>query len=122
MNNLDSLLGEVKSIPQDDNEVMARCVVRLRTSIWNNKRGIYYRKEIIFMKSLSWDFSILEEDAQNIGADVYDKITNIDECEDGLYEVIMCNPSYDWESGYLDDYDYELIPFKKDERKKTGLK
>lgn len=38
-------------------------------------------------------------------------IINLDECGDGLYEVVVCNETHDWESGYVDGYDLKLIPF-----------
>lgn len=32
---------------------------------------------------------------------------------DGVYQVKTCNHSYDIESGVLDDFDLELIPYKE---------
>ena len=62
--------------------------------------------------AVSFEYQVLEENAANIGAKgVLEKIVNLAECEDGLYEVVTCNPSTDWETGYIDDYDYELVPF-----------
>ena len=45
---------------------------------------------------------------------VDESIINLYECDDGIYEVIMCNLSHDWETGYLDDWDLKLIPYKKE--------
>jgi hypothetical protein len=28
--------------------------------------------------------------------------------EDGVYEVVICNERRDWESGYIEDWDYRL--------------
>ena len=85
----------------------------LKTSWWNDKRGLHSRKDITPMKSLSKGYQILEEDAKNIGASqVAERIENLGECEDGLYTVITCNESHDWETGYVDDYDYRLIPYR----------
>ncbi len=99
--------------PSDDKG--CRSVVRLKTSYWTTPRGLHMRQDLIRLKRLSWDYQILEEDAASIGAeDVWTKIVNLAECEDGLYTVETCNPSHDWESGYLDDYDYRLVPFKLD--------
>ncbi len=92
-----------------------RSVVRLKTSYWTSDRGLHMRRDLVRMKRLSWDYQILEEDAANFGADhVWERITNLDECKDGLYTIDLCNQSHDWESGYLDDYDYHLVPFVLD--------
>ncbi len=62
------------------------------------------RRDLIRMKRLSWDYQILEEDARQMDPEhVWTRITNLDECKDGLYTVGLCNQSRDWESGYLDD-------------------
>jgi len=90
------------------------CVVRLSTGTWHDKRGLYQRKTLSFMKRLSSGYQVLREDAGMIGADlVMDKIINLDSCKDGLYRVVTVNESRDWESGYVDDYDYELVPVDK---------
>ena len=52
-----------------------------------------------------------EEDISGAGPDLaYKQITNLDKCEDGVYELAVTNISRDWETGYVDDYDYELVP------------
>lgn len=40
---------------------------------------------------------------------VFDRIINLNDCEDGLYIVKCVNKSHDWEAGHVDDYDYKLI-------------
>ena len=37
------------------------------------------------------------------------RILNLGEVEDGIYEVVVCNESHDYETGYVDDYDYRLV-------------
>jgi hypothetical protein len=107
-------------IKEEDNSIKPRCVVRLTTSTWSDERGVYKKQSITYLKRLCFEYNILDEDSKNIGAnEVIEKIVNLHECEDGIYKVITCNPSYDWESGYLDDYDYQLIPFKEE---KSGKK
>jgi hypothetical protein len=104
-----------EAIKNEDNSIQARCVVRLKTSYWSDSRGVYSKKSITFLKRLCFEYNILQEDAQNIGnEEVIEKIVNLNECEDGIYQVETCNPSHDWESGYLDDYDYKLIPFERE--------
>lgn len=47
-----------------------------------------------------------------IGADeVFPRITNIAQCEDGIYVVVTCNESRDYETGIIDDYDYKLVAY-----------
>lgn len=93
-----------------------RLVVRLETQAWVGKRGINVHKRLIWMRRLSIGcFNMLEEDADNIGAfEVMEKVTNLNECDDGLYEVVTCNEKRDWETGNVDSYDYLLKKFNND--------
>ena len=94
-------------------DILCRCVVRLKTSIWKDDNGLHLRKDLTYMKRLSFEFNILKEDAVNIGAnEVMDRIDNLNDCKDGLYEVVTCNETREYESGMIDDYDYTLIPWK----------
>ena len=110
---LDCLDLSTWDTPADPDKDACLSIVRVKTSWWNDNRGLHSRKDILTMKSLSKGYQILEEDAKNIGApQVVERIVNLDECEDGLYEVIIVNEGYDWETGCLDDYDYKLVPHK----------
>jgi hypothetical protein len=101
-------------------EQECRIVVRLKRSYWSDKRGVHMRTDLTFMKRLCRDFNILEEDCMNVGAgDVLPRIVNLNVLEDGLYEVTSCNESRDHETGYIDDYDYKLIPFQPEEEKRN---
>lgn len=89
------------------------CVVRLKTDIWNNDRGLHVKKSITFLKRLSAGFNILHEELSNVGGvDTLKSIINFDECKDGIYEIITVNESNDWESGQVDGYDLKLIPYE----------
>lgn len=100
--------------PHDESEEPPSVsVLRVKTTYWKTKRGIHTRRDITTLKKLSSGYQILEEDSDSFGVDeVMQKIVNLHEVEDGLYEVTLVNKGYDWETGYLDDYDYELIPYK----------
>ena len=37
------------------------------------------------------------------------RIIDFHKVEDGVYELIFCNESRDWETGYVDDHDYKLV-------------
>lgn len=96
-------------------EERSRLIVRVKTSAWHDKAGVHFRKDLVYMKRLSYRFNIFEEDCGNIGADqVCERIDNLFEVSDGLYEVVTTNEKRDWETGCIDDYDYMLVPFKPD--------
>jgi len=88
------------------------CVVRLTTSVWHDKNGVHIDKTLRFLKRKCVGYNILYEDCCMAGAaDVVKNITNLNECKDGVYQVVTCNESSDWETPHiLDDYDYKLIP------------
>ena len=86
------------------------CVVRLTTSAWKNDRGVHLKKSLDFLKRQCVGFNILDEDCLMIGAEeVVPKIININSVPDGVYRVVVCNESRDWETGHVDDYDYKLV-------------
>lgn len=103
---IDFLANEMK-----DNENIS--VVRLTTSMWSDKRGLYQKKSIIFLRKKSIGENILQFDIDACSAeDTFPKIINMDECNDGIYQIITCNEKRDYETGYIDDYDFKLIPYK----------
>jgi hypothetical protein len=105
----------------EEPQAKSRCVVRLTTSTWHDRAGLYQRKTLRFMKRLCVEFNVLEEDAANFGAEeVVPRITNLATCPDGLYEVVTCHESRDYETGIIDDYDYKLIPFALDPAAPNG--
>lgn len=61
------LLQEDKDLPPP-----AICIVRLSTGTWHDKRGLYQRKTLSFMKRLSSGYQVLREDAGMIGAEKSD--------------------------------------------------
>lgn len=87
------------------------CVVRIRTTAWSDRSGLHFKKSLVFLRKQCVGFNVLEEDVGMIGAEeVIPRIINIDECENGVYQVVVCNESRDWETGCVDDFDYRLIP------------
>ena len=86
------------------------CVVRLTTSAWSDSRGVHLKKSLKFLKRKCKGYNILDEDCGMTGAEeVIPRIINIDSVSDGVYRVVTCNESRDWESGCVDDYDYKLV-------------
>ena len=88
-----------------------KCVVRVHTSSWLDARGLHTKKSLTFLKRQCVGYNVLQEDALNIDAEsVIDRIINLYTCPDGVYQVSVCNQHRDWETGYVEDYDYELRP------------
>lgn len=86
------------------------CVVRLVTTSWMDKRGVHIKKSLFFLKRQCKGFNILKEDCQNIGADeVFPRIININNVDDGVYKVVTCDEERDWETNNIEDYNYMLI-------------
>lgn len=105
---LGGILGLTGSYPKP-----AVVVVRLKTCHYTSRRGIHCRQDLQFMAKCSDGYNWLVDEAQMCGTDlVFSRITNLHECEDGLYEVHTCNESRDWETGTIDEYDFVLVPYK----------
>lgn len=89
-------------------------VVKVQTSYWSDKNGMYAKKSFIFRKRLCRGFNFVEEDLSCVGAeDTISRIANIDRYESGLYQLIMVNQHVDYESGYVDDWEYRLVPYEE---------
>lgn len=100
------------TIPPRSNE--NKCVVRLRTTAWTDARGVHRKQSITFLRNKCNGFNVLDEDSKNSDAEsIFDRIPDLSAYDDGVYEVITCNETRDWETGYVDDYDYKLIPLDR---------
>ena len=98
----------------DKTEESPRVVVRVKTTAYETANGYAFKKELIKLKRLCKGFDFFQEDCRMIDIyDVYEKIKNLYQVNDGIYQIIMTNVSKDWETGYVDDWDYELIPYDK---------
>ena len=87
-------------------------VVRLKTSWWNDKNGLYSKKSLAYLKRKSVGYHPLSEEVDAVGAeDAGRTIINLDECKDGIYIVTLCNSKTDWESGLVESYDLMLVPY-----------
>lgn len=90
-------------------------VVRLKTTAFRTSRGFRFCTDLILLKRKCQGFDFLTEECLMIGADeAIRKITNLGECEDGIYRVVLTNIQHDWESGHVDDYDFMLVPWKEE--------
>lgn len=88
------------------------CVVKLTTTTWADKRGLHIKRSLTYLRRKCAGYNVIEEEIGAIGAeDTARTIINLDECEDGIYEAMVCNETHDWESGHVDGYDIKLITF-----------
>lgn len=99
---------------QPRNKVVGRIV----TSTWMDERGVHSKKEFLYLKRLSVGDNFLQYDEAEY---VCKSIVNWNEVTDGIYEVDVINISRDWETGYVDGWEYKLIPYKENTMK-TGDK
>lgn len=108
--NLDAMLNP------DARDLYKGVVVRVSTTYYTTKRGFAMTKRIEFLKRKSdrdCVFSI-KEDVSCGGADsVMQRIVNLDEVDDGVYQMIWINEFRDRESGYVEDWDYKLVPHEE---------
>ena len=110
MLNFDDLIVET-----DNKEPENICIVRVTTDYWSDSKGLYSKKSIKFLKRQCKGWNILEEDCSAIGADfVINHIENLDSLPDGVYQVVPTNLRHDWETGYVDDYDYSFVKLNEE--------
>lgn len=88
-----------------------KTVVRVETTYWHDDKGAYFKKSLKLLKRKSRGFNVLLDSCQNCGSDEVGRILNINDVKDGIYEVVAVNVSRDIESGYVDDWDLELVKF-----------
>jgi hypothetical protein len=100
--------------PTPSKKPSPKCIVRLTTTCWKDKRGIHTKKSLLFLNLQCEGYNILEEDVSVDGAEeAIDRIINLYECKDGIYQVVTCNEWASWETPHIiEDYDYKLIPLK----------
>lgn len=107
--------------PSINANVRPRIVVRLERSHWHDDRGAYLRIGLRYLKRHGRGCNFLDEDCRMTGAeDVLPRIVNLHRCEDGVYELISINETTDWETGYVDDWQYKLIPYRVTEDEVTA--
>lgn len=96
-----------------DNKSWTAGVVRVRTSTWRSGVQIFRTKSVSLLKRLSGEDPYLAHDLDAVGEELVLKaIKNLDEVEDGIYSLITTDVKCDWETGYVDDYKYKLVPYQ----------
>jgi len=98
----------------DEDEAETKTIVRLTTSQYSDKNGVYLKKSLRYLKRKCKGHNCMQHDCEMIDTEnVVSRIVNLYNVDDGIYEVVMINPTTDWETGYIDDWDYELVEYKE---------
>jgi len=102
---MSSILDPIDPTPR------SRVFVRLRRSWFRTAAGVAMKTEMNILKRRSTNWEWIEEDIGGAGADVFiGRITNWGAMPDGIYELTITNPCRDFETGIVEDWDYELVP------------
>lgn len=90
-----------------------KCVVRVQTEAYKKGDTYFYGKSIrVLKRKTTYDF--VKDEVDNIGTiDGLENIINLNDVSNGVYEVVVDHESYDIETGYLDDWNFKLIPYEE---------
>jgi hypothetical protein len=103
--NLSALLGA-------ESKKEHQTVVRVVTTSWMDSKGLHTKRSLNVLKRKSFGFNILEGECSSVGAEnAVGNIINLQDVLDGIYEVVVCNASRDFETGFVDDWELKLVPF-----------
>lgn len=95
-----------------------RVFVRLSRSYWHDNDGIYIKTTLRYLKRKCSGFNCFDNDCDLGGAEWGIKnIINLDECKDGIYELIIVNEHRDWETGIVEDWEWKLIELEEENKK-----
>lgn len=109
--NLDGLISK---LAKDDSELQQpRTVVRVSTSAFKQGSSIVLQKRVTILKRKSVNDWLFSDDLNGMPEHI-ERISNLHEVVDGIYELIATDFSYDTESGYPEDWNYELVPYHED--------
>ncbi len=88
-----------------------RLKVKLTVRGYTTKSGYELKKSLYFYKNPNPEHLVdaFYEHADSVG--IY-SINNLHLLDSGIYEMIVTNINIDRETGWIDDYDYELIPWR----------
>ena len=86
-----------------------RTVVRLKTNVYYTDKKLVFSKELTFLKRKSIGPNWVLDEAGMVGVEGI-CIENLYSMPDGIYQIITCNHDRDYETGYLESWDYKLIP------------
>lgn len=89
------------------------CVVRVGTEGFKRGDTYFYGRTIRVIKRKT-EYDLLHNDCQNVGIqEAIENIVNINKVDDGLYQLIMVNVSKDYETGHIDDFNFNLVKYEE---------
>lgn len=89
------------------------CVVRVGTESFKRGDTYFYGRTIRVIKKKT-EVDYLSDDCQQVGTqEAIENILNINTVEDGIYQLVFCNVSKDYETGYIDDFNFKLVSFEE---------
>lgn len=88
-----------------------KTIVRISRNYFRNRKGEFVKQtKISPLKRKCTGQQLIEYDYDNVDCEyIIDRIINLEELKDGIYELIPINLGTDFETGYIQDYDYKLV-------------
>lgn len=94
-----------------EDAVKSKVIVRVTTSRINGRNGgAKFVREIYTQKRRSEGFDFWSHEVSMGAHEAIGKIVNLYSVQDGIYEMVLINFSTDWETGLVDDYQFQLNP------------
>lgn len=85
-----------------------KTIVKLTTQYYNDNNSGYLKKVLTRLKRKSTGYDLLIEECNNMGSkEVMERIVNLFDVDDGIYQLVTYNHSY--ERGIVVDWDYKLV-------------
>lgn len=91
----------------------SRTVVRVTTNGYSNGECYTFKKTVRRLKRKSFGYSQLES-IYGFDTEEDPLIENLLNVSDGVYQLVMCNIYKDCETGYIEDWDWKLIPYNEE--------
>ena len=90
----------------------SKTIVKLTTEYYHDNKSAFIKKKLTTLKRKSTWYNLLIEECENIDTqEVLSNIINLYNVKDGIYELIICNHSCDYETRVLKMCDYKLIEY-----------
>ncbi len=91
-----------------------KTTIRLSTQYYKSGSNFIIKKVITPLKRKSSGYNLIVDESYNVGVEeVLSNIVNIDDYEDGIYEVVITNISRDYWLGGISDYQYKLVKYQE---------
>lgn len=89
------------------------CIVKLGTEAYK-RGGVYFHGRTIRVLRKQTTYDLLADEVDNIGLyDAIESIINLNDVEDGVYQLMHANIGTDWETGWVESWDLKLVPYEK---------